>query len=185
MALNGIRAIALNGIKWHAPLRGGVSFSIPTVEGAHLAFLGIVFNTYGYGERRTENGERKAKSGKLKTESGKRKTEIWRRAGIVFDTRGYGGVFPLGWVSFSIPMRAEEISSTGGISLCVSGIVFDTRACVGLPLPTLYVVGIVFDTRACVGGVYVCGWGKGCRQNKPSAEKSSAEGEKQLLTLRF
>ena len=193
MALNGIRAYALNGIKWHAPLRGGVSFSIPTVEGNTPDILGYRFRYLWLrgaknGERRTESGKRKAEIwrragivfdtrgyGERRTESGKRKTEIWRRAGIVFDTRGYGGVFPLGWVLFSIPMRAVEISSTGGISLCVSGIVFDT--CVGKGVficgaaratgyrfrylwgkgAHLTFLGIVFDTHG-YGGVFPLGW---------------------------
>ena len=56
---------------------------------------------------------------------------LW--VGIVFDTYvGMGasvevrGCPPLCWVSFSIPMRAGEISSVVGILLGVPGIVFDT-----------------------------------------------------------
>ena len=60
----------------------GYRFQYPQWKGAHLAFLGIVFDTRGYGERRTE--------------SGKRKTEIWQRAGIVFDTHEGCGYFLYG-----------------------------------------------------------------------------------------
>ena len=99
-------------------LMSWVSFSIPALVREYsfvvqLALPGIVFNTRsGRGHTShswvsfsipvvTGSGERKAESGKRR--SGKER------------------------VSFSIPMRAVDISSTGSISLCVSGIVLDTR----------------------------------------------------------
>ena len=105
----------------------GYRFRYPQWRGAYLAFLGIVFDTYGYGERRTENGKRKSGEGRVSFS-------------IPVIT---GACFLWGWVLFSIPMRAEEISSTGSISLCVSGIVFDTCGCGGAYM--------------CVGGAKVVG----------------------------
>ena len=90
--------------------------------------------------------------------------------GIVFDTRDYGGVFPLGWVLFSIP--AVEGSTPRILGYC-----FRYPWLCGTSIAHPLCVGIVFNTRGCVGGAYMCGWGKGCRQKQPSAEKSSAEGE--------
>jgi len=98
----------------------------------------------GSGERRAENGERKA--------------EIWRRVGIVFDTRGCVGL-PLPtlyvWVLFSIPVVMWDFYCE---------------------IPSLYVSGIVFDTRDCRG--YICVWVKQRLSAKATLRrKKSAEGE--------
>ena len=60
----------------------------------------------------------------------------------------------MGWVSFSIPMRAGEISSVVGVLFGVTGIVFDTR--VGEVTP--YWGRVSFSIPVFAWGAFPLGW---------------------------
>ena len=139
--------------------------------------MGIVFDTRGYGERRTENGKRKSDEGQVSfsipvlvwgfhcqpSMCRYRFRYPWLRGrvsfgvGIVFDTREGCGYFLYGWhFPLCVGYRFRYLWVKGA-HLTFLGIVFDTCGYGGFPMSSSFPfgVGIVFDTCGC-GGAYMC-----------------------------